>query len=527
MSSTITLEPLAVETHIKDATDFDAILFINDGTSGTHFQSNDAVLDSIRTSLVSFQKVNPSLMNEVTVVPYEAHASGRIVFAPISSLNSDIDDVRRIYDAAFDGMKKVLKLKCSRPLLVVGDLNTAPKDEPWANKRTLLLNALLGAYHALYQPIELREAHKKDRKAEKFGVYTKDKELLKVAHAMEEGRRIARDIHGSDPERMAAPKIAEYLEQEFKQHFDVISMSVEKVDVKKYPLMAAVNRAASVVPRHEGRVVKMAYIGSNVTENLFLVGKGITYDTGGADVKAGGVMAGMHRDKGGAAGIAGFMKMLALLKPDGFAVQGKMAYVRNSIGAECYVADEIITARSGQRVRVGNTDAEGRMVMTDLLCEAKEEALEVDNPSLFTWATLTGHVGLAYGSYAAVMDNGPARKKDTSIKLKAASELVSDLAEISTIRREDYDLHRGKSEYEDVLQCNNLPSSRTPRGHQTPAAFMTMASGLNEHGKDSKKPLPYTHVDVATAAGCINELPTASPAMMFAARYILPKLKIL
>lgn len=64
---------------------------------------------------------------------------------------------------------------------------------------------------------------------------------------------------------------------------------------------------------------------------------------------------------------------------------------------ECYVADEIITARSGKRVRVGNTDAEGRMVMVDLLNEAKDSALKEKNPQLFTIATLTGHVIRAYG----------------------------------------------------------------------------------------------------------------------------------
>lgn len=84
-------------------------------------------------------------------------------------------------------------------------------------------------------------------------------------------------------------------------------------------------------------------------------------------------MAGMHRDKCGAAAVAGFFKTLSLLKPEGLNVCGYLALVRNSIGSDAYIADEIITARSGCRVRIGNTDAEGRMVMTDLLCEAKEQ----------------------------------------------------------------------------------------------------------------------------------------------------------
>ena len=126
------------------------------------------------------------------------------------------------------------------------------------------------------------------------------------------------------------------------------------------------------MPRHRGRVIKLEYTPSDaVDQTLFLVGKGINYDTGGADVKAGGHMAGMHRDKCGAAFVAGFFKTLTLLKPKGLKVYGSLCMARNSIGEESFVADEIITARSGKRVRIGNTDAEGRLVMADLLCEAK------------------------------------------------------------------------------------------------------------------------------------------------------------
>ena len=114
-----------------------------------------------------------------------------------------------------------------------------------------------------------------------------------------------------------------------------------------------------------------------VDTTLFLVGKGITYDTGGSDVKAGGVMAGMHRDKCGAAAIVGFMRTLAFLRPAGLRVVAHLAFVRNGVGPEACVADEIITSRAGKRVRIGNTDAEGRMIMTDLLCLAKEEVRDI------------------------------------------------------------------------------------------------------------------------------------------------------
>lgn len=79
----------------------------------------------------------------------------------------------------------------------------------------------------------------------------------------------------------------------------------------------------------------------------------------------------MSRDKCGAADVAGFMKVVSILKPTNVKVIGAMAMVRNSIGSNAYVADEIVISRAGVRLRVGNTDAEGRMAMVDVLAHMK------------------------------------------------------------------------------------------------------------------------------------------------------------
>lgn len=98
----------------------------------------------------------------------------------------------------------------------------------------------------------------------------------------------------------------------------------------------------------------LTYEGASPADTtLFLIGKGITYDTVGMDVKAGGVMAGMHRDKSRAAAVAGCFRIFSLLKPKGLSVHGAMALVRNSIGSNGYVADMIITSCAGRLVYVG------------------------------------------------------------------------------------------------------------------------------------------------------------------------------
>jgi len=110
------------------------------------------------------------------------------------------------------------------------------------------------------------------------------------------------------------------------------------------------------------------------------------------------------------------------------------------------------------------------------------------------------------------MDNGPARAAGTALKVQAAGEEIGDMFEISTVRREDWDFVQDKSgEFVSVLQCNNAPSSRTPRGHQFPAAFMMQVAGLDKHQANSSQPLKYSHMDIAGSSGNLPHPTTGAP----------------
>lgn len=113
-----------------------------------------------------------------------------------------------------------------------------------------------------------------------------------------------------DPERMAPPRIEKYITKLFNGLKVTVISDVDTI-AKEYPLFAAVNRAANQVKRHQGRIIFLEYNPPQAAKKtLMLVGKGVTYDTGGADIKAGGIMAGMSRDKCGAAAVAGFMQVM-------------------------------------------------------------------------------------------------------------------------------------------------------------------------------------------------------------------------
>lgn len=149
------------------------------------------------------------------------------------------------------------------------------------------------------------------------------------------------------------------------------------------------------------------------------------------------------------------------------------------------------------------------MVMTDLLCEFKERAvahIASNQPAakaphfLFTVATLTGHALRAYDGYAIAMDNGYARKHRMSQRLHDAGHVLGDPFEISTFRREDIEVVQPGRACEDVVQANDKASTLTNRGHQYPAGFMLIASGLDKHTLGDAQPLGYTHLDVAGSA---------------------------
>ncbi|CAF0753980.1 unnamed protein product [Adineta steineri] len=478
-------------------------------------QIKEHVDSSVIQDLQAFNQLNKKFDKEITLTINNTVPGKRLIYSPTGKINRDYDDVRRFTDAASAGMKKALSLGAKSPLIATFGSKLYKQSS---------LVALLSALETTYVPLQIREDKpERKTKVDRLGVYIGDtssasdshEKLINYARAIELGRVVGRDIGGSDPERMAPPRVADYVQDLFAQSSGIkISVIKDLTEIeKKFPLFSAVNRAANHIERHQGRLIFLEYTGEGeINSTALLVGKGVTYDTGGLDIKTGGNMTSMSYDKCGAANVAGFFKVLSELKPKQFKAIGVLAVARNSCGEDGYVTDEILKARTGVRIRIGNTDAEGRLVMADSLCYMKELALKEINPQLFTIATLTGHAARTYGdNYTVVMDNGPARKNGIAQQLQSAGEEIGDLFEISTVRREDYDFVNDKSEVADVLQCKKDAGNAGARGHQYPAAFLARASGLDKHGCDSEKPLSYTHLDIAGSAGKLPNSPTARP----------------
>lgn len=440
------------------------------------------------------QKVDHRVGKSVTLLFAPGMAGGRLVIAPVSKATNEYEDVRVFADAARQGIRVAKEAGAKRPLLLVNGIAEV-------RYQKAIEVAALACGQELWQALELREAGGADEELECIGLLS-DMHNAATLTAIEEGRILARDLCGTEPERMSAPAFADYCLAALVDSDLAISV-VEDRDIleRDYPLLCAVGRSSFGVLRHQPRVVKLEYVGEGEIERTFLfAGKGVIYDTGGADIKIAGGMAGMSRDKGGAAAVAGLMKTVSMLKPKGIRIIAELGLVRNSIGSEAFVTDEIIASHAGKRVRIGNTDAEGRLVLADLLSHLRIKAEFAVNPEVFSVATLTGHVVRCFGGYTAAVENSVAKQANVADRIQQQAAVWGEPIEVSQLRRDDFSKIVDPSGAADMLSSNNAPSSITARGHQYPAAFLIQASGLNRHGLNSVKPIAYTHLDIAGSA---------------------------
>jgi leucyl aminopeptidase len=156
---------------------------------------------------------------------------------------------------------------------------------------------------------------------------------------------------------------------------------------QNFPMIHAVGRAAAEAPR----LLDLSW-GRASDPKVTLVGKGVTFDTGGLDIKPASGMLLMKKDMGGAANVLGLAHAII---DAGLRVRLRVliAVVENAIAGAAFRPGDVLTSRSGQTVEIGNTDAEGRLILADALALGDEENPEI----MLDMATLTGAARTALG----------------------------------------------------------------------------------------------------------------------------------
>jgi leucyl aminopeptidase len=208
-------------------------------------------------------------------------------------------------------------------------------------------------------------------------------ELLRVADAA----RLARDLINTPAGDMGPgelEKAALELARRYKAKSRVVTgKSLEK----QFPMIHAVGRASVSPPR----LIDLTW-GPARASKVTLVGKGVCFDTGGLDVKPAAGMLLMKKDMGGAANVLALAQMIMSA---GLNVRLRVLIpaVENSIAGNAFRPGDVLTSRNGLTVEIGNTDAEGRLVLADALDLADEEKPDL----LIDMATLTGAARVALG----------------------------------------------------------------------------------------------------------------------------------
>jgi len=160
-----------------------------------------------------------------------------------------------------------------------------------------------------------------------------------------------------------------------------------------FPLIQAVGQASANEPLLAG----FSWEGSQAqpdSPSILLVGKGVTFDTGGVQIKPGDSMKGMKKDMGGAATVLGLARMI-MANDLPVKLDVLIPIAENSVSANAYRPTDVIKARDGTLVEIGHTDAEGRLILADALSAGVEEC----NPDLIIdFATLTGAQRVADGT---------------------------------------------------------------------------------------------------------------------------------
>jgi leucyl aminopeptidase len=209
---------------------------------------------------------------------------------------------------------------------------------------------------------------------------------------------------------------------------------------------------------------------------IVLIGKTMTYDSGGLSLKINNGMVGMKRDKDGGCAVLGAMHAIATLIKPKKRVVAYLCAAENSLSDEAYRPDDVLTYRNGVTVEVTNTDAEGRLVLADALCYTCDK----DNPAFIVdLATLTGGVITALGStYCGMFCDDDALRTKVEAAASASGERVWRLP-----MHEEY-REMMKSPIADILNSNPNRKAHAGQG----AAFLSYFV---------KEGTPWCHLDIA------------------------------
>ncbi|MBN2188058.1 MAG: leucyl aminopeptidase [Chitinispirillaceae bacterium] len=364
--------------------------------------------------------------------------------------------------AAAKGMRRALELKRRKVSLALP-----------AEARAGIEGALLGAYAFV--------KYKSEKPARLDALECVGAGLtLRQARAVEavcSAVSYARDLVNENASVMTPQALAREARAVARQGGMRVTVLDEKGIARKgLGLLAAVGQASSAPPR----LIVLEYTGRRSSkEKTAIVGKGITFDSGGQNLKPTGHIESMRLDMAGAAAVLGAMKAVAALRPK-VNVIGCVAAAHNAIGSSSYFPGDIYSSLAGKTVEICSTDAEGRLVLADAIAYCIQRFRPAQ---IIDLATLTGGILFALGEYVAGLFSNDDR---LSSALFASGEASGERLWRFPLYKEYRDSLKG-----DFADLRNLSGFK--KGY---AGSITGAAFIQEFVGD----VPWAHLDIAGTA---------------------------
>jgi len=391
-----------------------AVPVFSDGARGEAFDAVDQALSSLLTTLADEEQFEGKPGSTLLV-----HTGGRSGFGPkrvllvgcggIADLTAQ--DLRGLTAAAVQDAHK-------RRLDGIGAvLPTADGVDEADAVRFATEGALLGGY--LYNEWRTKDVKEQSVKALTLANVAGDHAPL-IARTVEScaGVNLARDLVNGPPQQV----VPEYLADTAVKVAEELGIEVQvfdraELEKRGFNLMLAVHAGSDKEPRF----IHWTYRPEGADENtpqIALLGKGVTFDAGGYNIKPTGAIEEMKLDMGGAAAVIGTLRAIKAWAPK-VIVHGMVASVENLVSGSAYKPGDVYKALNGKSVEIMNTDAEGRLCLADALSYA--DALGVDR--MVDLATLTGACVVALGpNIAGIWANDD----DFGDKVKAAADRAGE-----------------------------------------------------------------------------------------------------
>ena len=298
-------------------------------------------------------------------------------------------------------------------------------------------------------------------------------ELWALEEGVADGVLLARDLV-NEPANVLGPV-------EFAAHASALTKLGVEVEILTEKEMGALKMGALLgVSQGSVRPPRMAVMkwmgGKKDDQPIAFVGKGVVFDTGGISLKPGGGMEDMKGDMGGAAAVIGLMHALAARKAKANVI-GVLGLVENMPDGNAQRPGDIVTSMSGQTIEVINTDAEGRLVLSDALTYVNQE---FEPKFMINLATLTGAVIIALGNHHAGLFSN---NDDLALEIASAGQLSDEKVWRLPLSK-DYD----------KLIDSKFADMKNVGGRA--AGSITAAQFLKRYVGDT----PWAHIDVAGTA---------------------------